>query len=141
MENNRWNNKTHLPFSQHLKKFVISLNTGAKSKKNHREPIPKKLWQAATDLSRLHSISSVSKALRLSYTDLKKHVYGSSKPRPTNKERPSAFIELECGQPFLGAETMIEIEDEKGSKMRICFKGKPDFDLMDLVKTFQQKSL
>ena len=105
-------------------------------KRNHREPIHKKLWQAAAELSRLHSISSVSKALRLSYTDLKKHVYGSSKPRPTNKERPSAFIELECIQPFLGAETIIEIEVEKGSKMRICFKGKPDFDITGLVKAF-----
>lgn len=35
-----------------------------KIKKNHREPIPKDLWQAATDPARKHSINTVSKALR-----------------------------------------------------------------------------
>ncbi|MHB8276851.1 MAG: hypothetical protein ACYDIA_04265 [Candidatus Humimicrobiaceae bacterium] len=124
-----------------LEEVSAQLKHWRQIKRNHREPIPKKLWQAAAELSRQNSISSVSKALRLSYTDLKKHVYGPSESKQAKKERPSAFIELECVQPFMGAETTVEIEDFRGSKMRICFKGKPDFDLMDLVKAFQQKNL
>ena len=34
-------------------------------RRNRREPIPKKLWQQAAELSRQYSVSSVSKELRL----------------------------------------------------------------------------
>jgi len=33
----------------------------------------------------------------------------------------------------------VEIEDKNGSKMKICFKGKPDLDLMNLAKAFLGK--
>lgn len=69
-----------------LEEVSAQLEHWRQIKRNHREPIPKKLWQAAAELSRQHSISSVSKALRLSYTDLKKHVYGPSMPKPGKKE-------------------------------------------------------
>ena len=39
-----------------------------KIKRNHREPIPKDLWQAAADLARKYSVNTVSKELHLSYT-------------------------------------------------------------------------
>jgi len=112
-----------------------------KIKRNHREPIPQNLWQATADLARKHSINKVSKALHLSYADLKNHVYGPSRPKSIMEEKTSAFIELECKQPFLASEVMIEMEDGKGSKMRICFKGKTDFDLPGLAKAFWQKDL
>lgn len=111
-----------------------------KIKRNHREPIPKDLWQAAAELARKHSINKVSKALHLSYADLKNRVYPSPKPRPANKEKAS-FIELGYGQPSLVPETIVDMETKKGSRLRICFKGKTDFDLMSLAKTFCQKSL
>jgi len=109
-----------------------------KVKRNHREPIPKDIWQAAADLARKHSINTVSKALRLSYTDLKDHVYGCPKPRPAKKEK-TPFVEL--GQPFLVPEATIEMETKKGSRLKICFKGRTDFDLMTLAKIFCQKGL
>lgn len=69
-----------------LEEVSAQLEHWRQIKRNHREPIPKKLWQAVVELSRQHSISSVSKALRLSYTDLKKHVYGPSISIPTKKD-------------------------------------------------------
>jgi hypothetical protein len=33
------------------------------------------------------------------------------------------------------------MEDAKGSKMRMCFKGKTDFDLLGLAKAFLEKGL
>ena len=87
-------------------------------KRNHREPIPKKLWQEAIDLTLQYSLSTISKELRLGYTD---------------------FIELKYEQPFLLSEATVEIEDKNGSKMKICFKGKPDLDLMNLAKAFLGK--
>ena len=106
--------------------------------KKHREPIPRDIWQDATELAKKHSINTVSKTLRLSYTDLKDRVCGPSKPKP-KKQRSSDFIEI--GQPPSMPEMIIEMENKKGSRLKICLKGRIDFNLMDLSKTFYQKNL
>ena len=111
-----------------------------KNKRNHREPIPKKLWQAAAELAKKHSINQVSKALHLSYADLKDHLYGPSIPKQKTKEKPASFIELKCDSPLMEQETTLEMQDPKGYKMRICFKGSPDFDVTALIKAFKWKS-
>ena len=110
-------------------------------KRNHREPIPKKLWQEAVELTLQYSLSTISKELRLGYTDFKERVNASSVPEPKDKEINSDFIELKYEQPFLVSEATVEIEDKNGSKMKICFKGKPDLNLMNLAKAFLGKSL
>ena len=38
-------------------------------------------------------------------------------------------------------EIIVDVENPKGSKLRICFKGETDFDLMSLEKTFMEKGL
>jgi len=108
--------------------------------KKHLEPIPKDIWQDATELARKHSINTVSKTLRLSYTDLKDRVCGPSRSKPKNKRRPSDFIEIGYNQPSLIPETTIEMENKKGSRFKIFFKG-TGFDPMDLARTFLQKNL
>ena len=108
---------------------------------NPREPIPKKLWQEAIDLTRQYQVSTISKELRLGYTDFKERACISSVPKPANIEKNPAFIEIKCEQPFLLSEATVEIEDKNGSKMKICFKGKPDLDLMNLAKAFLKNSL
>jgi hypothetical protein len=102
------------------------------NKINHREPIPKELWQAAADLARDHSINTVSKALKISYTDLKNCVY-PSKYKPTNKEKAS-FIELKYSLPLTSEKITVEIENKKGCKMRIYLKA--DADITTLIKPF-----
>ncbi|MDD4273320.1 MAG: hypothetical protein PHG14_06280 [Desulfobacter postgatei] len=34
------------------------------------------------------------------------------------------------------SECVVEMEDGNGAKMRMCFKGKTDFDLLELGKSF-----
>jgi len=118
-----------------LEEVRDKLENWRKIKRNHREPIPKDIWQAAAELARKHSINTVSKALRLSYADLKGHLYGPSISKPI-KEKPASFIELKCQQPFMEQETTLEIEDKKGFKMRICLKG--SIDITTLIKAFCQ---
>jgi len=110
-------------------------------RRNRREPIPKKLWQQAAELSRQYSVSSVSKELRLSYSNLKErvHILPISSPA-TSKNNPD-FIEIKYQQPFLVSEATVEIEDKNGLKMKVCFKGKPDFDLLSLAKVFLESNL
>ena len=105
--------------------------------KRHCEPIPKDLWQAAAELAKKHSINTVSKTLRLSYADLKDRVHPSN-PKSAKK---GPFIELGYTQPFSGPETTLEMENKKGSRLKISFKGRVDLDLMDLARTFLQKNL
>jgi len=110
-------------------------------RKNRREPIPKKLWQQAADLSRQYSVSSVSKELRLGYMDLRERVYGPSISKPEINKKDPTFIEIKYQQPFLVSEATVEIEDKNGLKMKVCFKGKPDFDLLNLAKVFLESNL
>ena len=53
---------------------------------NPREPIPKKLWQEAIELTRQYQVSTISKELRLGYTDFKERVHISSVSKPKDKE-------------------------------------------------------
>ena len=124
-----------------LEEVSAQLENWRKTKTSIREPIPKKLWQQAAELCQKHSVSIISNALRLSYTDLKERVYGPSVSKPATNKKDPAFVEIKYPQPFLVSEATVEIEDKNGLKMRICFKGKPDFDIAGLVKAFQQKSL
>ena len=124
-----------------LEETSARLDNWRKTKSSLREPIPPKLWQQAVELCQKHSVSCVAKTLRLSYTDLKERVYGPSvSKRPINKKDP-AFVEIKYQQPFLTSEAIVEIEDKNGLKMRICFKGKPDFDLLSLAKVFLESNL
>ncbi len=108
-----------------------------KIKKYNREPVPKDIWKDATALARKYSIYKVSKALSLNYVNLKARVVGPSKKKAKNKITP--FIEL--GQLPSTTEIVLEMENRKGSRLKICLKGTTDFDPMDLAKTFYQKNL
>ena len=114
------------------------LESWRKTKKNQREQIPAYLWQAAAGLARKYSVNSVSSALRLSYMNLKEHAYGHTNPRTKKRKTPS-FVEIEPMAPPPSGETTLEMENSKGSKIRISFKGKTDFDFTALTKTFMQK--
>ena len=107
-----------------------------KIKKYNREPVPKDIWKDATELARKYSIYEVSKALSLNYVNLKARVVGPSKKKAKNKITP--FIEL--GQLPSTTEIVLEMENRKGSRLKISLKG-TDFDPMDLAKTFYQKNL
>ncbi len=59
-----------------------------RSSRNTREPIPDRLWKAAIELCRVHSVSQVSQCLKLSYTDLKKRL-----------NLPQPFLSDDCQVP------------------------------------------
>ena len=108
-----------------------------KIKKYNREPVPKDIWKDATELARKYSIYKISKALSLNYVNLKARVMGPSEKKPKNKKIP--FIEL--GSLPSEEEIVIEMENRKGSRLKIRLKGTTDFDPMDLARTFYQKNL
>jgi hypothetical protein len=102
--------------------------------------IPKDLWQAAIDVSHSedYPLHIVAKELRLNQTDLKNHIQQTSSI--VKKTSPPTFIEMTCEtQPGFISECIVEMEDSSGSKMKMCFRGKTEFDLLELGKSFWSK--
>jgi len=102
--------------------------------------IPKDLWQAAIDVSHSedYPLHIVAKELRLNQTDFKNHIQQTSPI--VKKTSPPTFIEMTCEtQPGFISECIVEMEDSSGSKMKMCFRGKTEFDLLELGKSFWSK--
>ena len=111
--------------------------TWRKTRKSPR-PIPEKLWEAAVSLTAKHSISQISKELVVDYSALKKRVLIKKKDS-TAMMNPPDFIELNLEPPAAVSECVVEMQDILGAKMRMHFRGKTDFDLLELAKAFWRK--
>jgi len=101
-------------------------------------PIPEKLWAAAVSLTANHSISQISKELVVDYSALKKRVFIKNKDSEASMN-PSGFIEVNLEPPAAVSECIVEMQDILGAKMRMHFRGKADFDLLELAKAFWSK--
>jgi len=108
-----------------------------KTRKNPK-PMPQELWAAAAKLTETYSINQISKALCLNHTSLKERVH-KMKEACTQEIHLPSFIELNVEQSALVSECIVEMEDKAGAKMRMCFKGKMDLDLLELGKAFWRK--
>ena len=95
--------------------------------------IPEELWTAAMMLSNEYSIHRISRALRLSHSQLKARV---EKFQSNKAPAPSLdFIPLDISVPH-PAECIVEMEHHNGNKMRMHFKGKADLDLQSIAESF-----
>jgi len=108
-----------------------------KTRKSPR-PIPEKLWAAAVSLTANHCLSQISKELVVDYTALKKRVPIKNKDSAV-KMNSSGFIEVNLEPPAAVSECIVEMQDIGGAKMRMHFRGKTDFDLLELAKAFWRK--
>jgi hypothetical protein len=129
--------KKHAVASQTLSHVKEQFKIWRKTRKSPR-PIPKKLWAAAVSLTAKHSISQISKELVLDYTTLKKRAAIKEKHNAASKS-PADFIEINLEPPAAVAECIVEMQDIAGAKMRMHFRGKTDFDLLQLAKAFWSK--
>jgi len=123
--------------SQNLSEVKEQFKTWRKARKGLR-PIPKKLWAAAVSLTTQHSISQISKELVVDYSALKKRAAVKKKDTAA-KMSPTDFIEVNLEPPVAVSECIVEMQDIAGAKMRMHFRGKTDFDLLQLAKTFWSK--
>ncbi len=129
--------KKHAVPSQSLSEVKEQFKTWRKTRKSLR-PIPKKLWAAAVSLTTQHSISQISKELVLDYSALKKRAAVRKKDTAA-KMSPADFIEVNLEPPTTVSECIVEMQDIAGGKMRMHFRGKTDFDLLELAKAFWRK--
>lgn len=98
-----------------------------------RAAIPEHLWTAAIELSENYSISTISKTLRLNYTDLKQRIEQPQANYLLKSIRPK-FIGFEITAPE-AAEYTIEMTHPNGATMKAQIQG-AHVDFHQLSKTF-----
>ena len=105
-------------------------------KKEHAgRRIPSALWSAAVELCQHHSVSKVSRVLRLDSYGLKKRVH-ETKDVDSGSDR--GFVKLDLGAPLVSpSEWRVEMEAPNGAKMTLSLKGIPrDLDPLALSRAF-----
>ena len=100
-----------------------------------RKPISESLWTAAVEVAREHGIFRTSKALRLEFNKLKRHVKSAGRRTgPT----PPGFVELVASESAGLSECLIELDGPRG-KMRVQWKGITPPDLAGLSRTLWER--
>lgn len=102
--------------------------------REHKSRIPNELWEAAAGLYGQYSVHHLSKTLRLNHTSLKNRIAACK----TNEESEpqQCFLELIPPQPSPVSSCLIEMENNRGEKMRMHFSGDVNLDLLALSKNF-----
>ncbi len=103
-----------------------------------RSRIPDNLWQAAADLHHAQglSINKIAHSLRLNHTALKQKIYNAihctTVDSPEEDDDSPLFIEITPAPEDTNC--IIEMENQAGFKMRMCFKGRADPAVISLGK-------
>jgi hypothetical protein len=125
-----------LSLEQVCRQFENWRNTRTK-----RSPIPDKLWRSVESLYPEYSLSQISKALRLSYADLKTRLLDRTSVPFQATKTLAEFVELGINPPMQTTECLIEMEDSYGGKMKAHVKGDAGLDLLELCKIFWGRRL
>lgn len=110
-----------------------------RKKKQHRDPIPEELWDAAVSLARTYSICKISKALGLCYTTLKKRSGTNQLHQPTPPAVSPEFIAVDLSA-VSPAECCVEMKHHNGNRLRMHLKGKAELDLQSIADSFWNKN-
>ena len=102
--------------------------------RKHGRRIPEELWSAAVELTKTHSLNTVSRQLKLSYTELKKRTADIDQQSHPNPSPNFIAIDLPGANP--PAECVLEMAHHSGNKMRMHFKGEVALDLQSLAEAF-----
>ena len=102
--------------------------------KGHK--IPGTVWDKASVLAKKYGVQAVSKALKMSHSDLKRHVMGGEgRPRPETGLRP-AFIEVKPESTGEGLTCVIELTKGSGTRLRISMKSASSVDWCRIKEAF-----
>jgi hypothetical protein len=107
--------------------------------KTRRSRIPNDLWQTATDLYQTQgiTINTIARRLRLNHTALKEKICGRThSPAMDLSANDESNMFIEVTPPPECSDCVIEIENQSGLKMRMCFRGRADPAVISLGKYF-----
>ena len=118
-----------------------------------RGPVPEQLWEAAVSLVEDYSIGHICKVLGLNNRQLKRKIQEHRGNGYPEEERSCHFVELAVSNPEPDAvsspefdvmsrpetdtEYVMEMEDQKGGKLRVHIKGGGcGFNPLEVAKAF-----
>jgi hypothetical protein len=115
-----------------------------RSQHQSRTRLPEELWRAAAEIAGRRGMNLVCRCLRLDTNSLKKwmgkEVNGS---RPTHARRkrssltPTAtFMELLAPTSGIAASCIVEVESQRGGKLRLELKGIATSEIAQLIHSF-----
>lgn len=105
---------------------------------NRPARIPETLWSLAVELAGEHGVAPTARVLRLDYYSLKKRLEAdAANANPSTAPSVGAFVEV-LGSEFApsAAECVLELEDARGTRMRLQLKGERRLEVAALVRTF-----
>jgi uncharacterized protein len=109
-------------------------------RRSSREPIPDALWEAAVRLAEEYSIGRISKVLSLGHSDLKRRVQAQGDNGYKEEKGGSyRFVEFALDKPGSASECVIEMEDNKGGKLKVHMKGGVGFNLVEVTEAFWKR--
>jgi len=102
--------------------------------------IPDHLWQAATDLARIHGLNPTIAALKLNYYDLQRRLQARRTPRP-GRGSGSLFVEVPVvpGRPGGDERGTVELVRASGDRLVLRFADASPRDLRPLVQLFLRR--
>lgn len=103
-----------------------------------RGRLPAGLWKEAAEAARRFGLNPTAQALRLDYSRLKKHMAAAPGPIKHRKQiAPApAFVELIGAVPQATTDCRIEVESDRGAKLRLELKGVATSELASLIRGF-----
>jgi hypothetical protein len=115
-----------------------------RSQHQTRTRLPEELWRAAAEIAERRGMNLVCRRLRLDANSLKKWMgKGVSGPRPkyARRKRPAmtpaaAFVELLTPATHVAASCVIEVESQRGGKLRLELKGIATSEIAQLIHSF-----
>jgi hypothetical protein len=110
--------------------------------KKKGERIPPRLWSAAIGLLSHYPISKITRTLRLSGTDLKKHqgAWSASKG-PEDSRSAVSFVEIDCAvvdQALKPSATNAWLELARADGLRLRIQPAQGADLLAVVERFME---
>jgi len=96
--------------------------------------IPERLWRSAVDLAGKHGVSKTALTLRLDYYALKKRLESESKAKCGQERRGLGFVEMPLAGWASTPACVLEILDERGTRLRVEAQGLSPAELESLAR-------
>lgn len=106
--------------------------------KTARARIPGRLWRTAVNLYHTGeiSINRIARALRLNHSTLKAKILDMPAAAIELPADDAASMFIEVAPPPVCTDCIIEMENQTGVKMRMCFTGRADPAVISLGRYF-----
>ena len=108
--------------------------------------IPEPLWDAAAGLSGQHPVAEIARLLRLDYVKLRDRIRSlGCTGRETGRLKPagrvgSGFVEVGVVPGRSNGESVMEVEDGTGRKLRMHLQGFSGVEVAEVAKVLWERS-